>query len=60
MPIQSKQWVLNGSGSLDCLERQTVSIPELGQHDVLVQLKAVSLNYRDLAMVLVRLLSSSA
>ncbi|KIV92287.1 hypothetical protein PV10_06739 [Exophiala mesophila] len=52
MPIQSKQWVLNGSGSLDSLKCQTVSIPALGQHDVLVKLKAVSLNYRDLAMAL--------
>ena len=59
MPIHSKQWVLNGSGSLDSLECQTVSIPALGQYDVLVKLKAVSLNYRDLAMALVRLQPSS-
>ena len=30
--------------------RENSKVPELGDHDVLVQIEAVSLNYRDLAI----------
>ncbi|EXJ76828.1 hypothetical protein A1O3_10473 [Capronia epimyces CBS 606.96] len=52
MSVESQQWILNGSQGLSCLESTTAKVPELGRYDVLVKFKAVSLNYRDIAMVL--------
>ncbi|KAH8658096.1 putative quinone oxidoreductase [Xylariales sp. PMI_506] len=43
-----RQWTLRGSGSFDCLKLEEAQIPVVGDHDVLVKLHAVSLNYRDL------------
>jgi NADPH:quinone reductase-like Zn-dependent oxidoreductase len=49
-----KRWTLTGTGKLDVLKLVDGGLPELGRQDVLVKLRAVSLNYRDIAMVLVR------
>lgn len=49
LPKTTDQWVVKGKGGFDDLVLQKdVKIPALGEHDVLVQVQAVSLNYRDL------------
>ncbi|CAJ0544241.1 Ff.00g035180.m01.CDS01 [Fusarium sp. VM40] len=49
VPQTQKQWVVCGSNGFDSLEFQTESpIPSIGDLDVLVQIHAVSLNFRDL------------
>ncbi|MGI4852469.1 MAG: zinc-dependent alcohol dehydrogenase family protein [Janthinobacterium lividum] len=42
---------LSGDFSIDALTFDTVQVPEPGPHDVLVAIRAVSLNYRDLMLV---------
>ncbi|KAJ9157204.1 alcohol dehydrogenase [Pleurostoma richardsiae] len=52
MPVESKQWVLSGAKGTECLALNTVEIPPLGRHDILVKFRAASLNYRDIAIAL--------
>ncbi|KAH7268220.1 hypothetical protein FSOLCH5_008302 [Fusarium solani] len=48
VPKTQKQWILRGSGSFDSLEFQKEApVPSIGDQDVLVQIHAVSLNFRD-------------
>ncbi|KAH7222685.1 uncharacterized protein BKA55DRAFT_668225 [Fusarium redolens] len=48
VPQTQKQWVVRGSDGFDSLQFQTESpIPSIGDLDVLVQIHAVSLNFRD-------------
>ncbi|TEA16342.1 Zinc-type alcohol dehydrogenase-like protein [Colletotrichum sidae] len=52
-PTTTHAWSLTGTDkeNWDALElKKDVPLPELGDHDVLVQIEAVSLNYRDLAI----------
>ena len=43
-----KAWIIEAHGNTDGLALVDWPQPELGPHDVLVAMKAVSLNYRDL------------
>ncbi len=55
IPKTTDQWVFTGTDGFDSLElKKDVPIPELGDSDVLVQIQAVSLNYRDLIIPQVR------
>jgi len=45
-----KAWMLNNFG-IEHLQMQEVPVPTPGPHQILVQVKAVSLNYRDKAIV---------
>jgi hypothetical protein len=53
MSFQSKEWILTGSSDLDDLKTRIVSMPPLGRFDVLVKMKAFSLNHRDVVLALV-------
>jgi len=53
MSVQSREWILAGSGGLEDLKIQIASTPPLGPLDVLVSMKAVSLNNRDVVLALV-------
>ena len=54
IPTTTAQWVLEGRGGFDDLKyHESVPIPELGDHDCLVKIEAVSLNYRDLIITTV-------
>jgi len=47
----TNRWVLKGQKGLDSLEFQRgAPVPELGPEDVLVELRAASLNYRELVI----------
>ncbi|KAL2163780.1 hypothetical protein VTH06DRAFT_5839 [Thermothelomyces fergusii] len=49
IPATQKQWIIQGAGKgLDELAYQEGPVPKLGETDVLVKLRAASLNYRDL------------
>ena len=48
-----KQWVVRDKGSFDSLKLEEAPIPKVGEHDVLVKIHAVSLNYRDLMVATV-------
>ena len=49
LPKTTKQYVLKDTKGFNSLEVQNdVPLPELGPFDCLVQMEAVSLNYRDL------------
>lgn len=53
LPTTSNGWSIQSinKDSFDGLVRQdNVPIQKLGDHDILVQVEAVSLNYRDLAI----------
>lgn len=53
LPTTSRAWSVRGihSDSFDGLVLEdNVPLPKLGEHDVLIQIEAVSLNYRDLAI----------
>jgi hypothetical protein len=54
-PKTTRQWIVKDTKSgFDGLQLQDdVQIPSLGDHDVLVKIQAVSLNYRDLVIPLV-------
>ena len=55
IPKTTDQWVVTGTNGFENLElKKDVPIPELGEFDVLVQIQAVSLNYRDLIIPQVR------
>jgi len=48
-PNTTRAWQIKGSNGFDSLVLQeNYPLPELGDHDVLVKIHAVSLNYRDL------------
>ena len=48
-PTTTQQWLVEDTTGFDALKLQKdVPIPALGDHDCLVEIKAVSLNYRDL------------
>ncbi len=49
--MQAKALRLSGEFSIDALTFDTIDLPEPGPHDVLVAMRAVSLNYRDLMLV---------
>lgn len=47
-PNQTKRWVVEtATASYEGLKLKEAQLPELGDHDVLVEMKSVSLNYRD-------------
>ena len=47
----TNRWVLKGTKGLDSLEFQKgAAVPEVGPKDVLVELHAASLNYRELVI----------
>lgn len=49
LPKTTSQYTLEEQKGFDSLQlKHNVPIPELGDHDVLIQIQAVSLNYRDL------------
>lgn len=56
LPTTTDEWVLESpSGLTFALQlKKSVPIPALGDEDVLLEIKAVSLNYRDLAIAKVR------
>ncbi|KAK5070310.1 hypothetical protein LTR70_010690 [Exophiala xenobiotica] len=48
-PTRTAQWIVDGKNGFDNLKLEpSADIPILGDHDCLVQVEAVSLNYRDL------------
>lgn len=48
-PTTTNQWTVTGKDGFDSLKfEKDVQIPKLGEHDVLLEIDAVSLNYRDL------------
>jgi NADPH:quinone reductase-like Zn-dependent oxidoreductase len=52
----TNRWVLTSQKGLNSLEFQKgAPVPELGQEDVLVELRAASLNYRELVITKVSL-----
>lgn len=53
LPTTTRAWSISEpkKDSFDTISlKENVSLPQLGDHDVLVQIEAVSLNYRDLAI----------
>lgn len=52
LPTTSRAWSVRDIHSdFDGLVlKENVPLPKLGEHDVLIQIEAVSLNYRDLAI----------
>lgn len=48
--MANRQWRLNGFSGFDSVILQDGRIPEMGDSDVLVRWKYVSLNYRDLVI----------
>lgn len=52
LPTTGRQWTLNGRGSLDKLSfEEHAEVPKVGDNEVLVNIKAVSLNYRDISLI---------
>jgi NADPH:quinone reductase-like Zn-dependent oxidoreductase len=49
-----KQWILPAGTGIDRLKVKEVSIPDVGENEVLVKFHAVSLNYRDIMIAQVR------
>ena len=53
IPKSTAQWVIRHlETGLDRLELEMKEIPSLGPYDVLVRMKAASLNFRDLAILM--------
>jgi len=48
IPKTTKQWKVKGTSGFDDLEFSEAPVPELGDSQVLVKMRAASLNYRDL------------
>ncbi|KAL6870134.1 hypothetical protein ACO1O0_001469 [Amphichorda felina] len=48
IPKTTKRWIVTGMTGFDALRFDEVPVPELGDSQVLVKLRAASLNYRDL------------
>lgn len=54
-PSTTKQWTITGKEGFDSLKfEEKAEIPNLGDHDVLVNFHYASLNYRDLIIPKVR------
>ncbi|KAH8700788.1 alcohol dehydrogenase [Talaromyces proteolyticus] len=51
IPKTSAQWAVVGQNGLQDLQLQEVTIPPLGDHDCLIKVEAVSLNFRDIAII---------
>ncbi|KAK8861384.1 hypothetical protein IAR55_002203 [Kwoniella newhampshirensis] len=50
--IPNQRWRLHGKDGVDALHLEQDSfVPKLGEHEVLLEIQAVSLNYRDIAMI---------
>ncbi|KAK7212862.1 hypothetical protein V2G26_020040 [Clonostachys chloroleuca] len=47
LPVKTKQWVVERFDGPSGLELKEADIPELGNHDVLIKVHAISLNYHD-------------
>lgn len=48
-PTSTSQWTVEGQNGFESLQfHDSVPIPSLGDHDVLVNIHYASLNYRDL------------
>ena len=55
-PTKTARWVLKGTNGLSSLAYEAeADVPSIGPEEVLVELKAASLNYRDLVITKVRL-----
>ncbi|KAH8805447.1 alcohol dehydrogenase [Xylogone sp. PMI_703] len=53
LPTHTAQWVLSGqNGFQDLKYQESVPIPSLGDHDCLIKIGAVSLNFRDIAIAM--------
>lgn len=48
--MNTNSWILQGQNGVDSLEQTPQKLPELGDHDILVELHAASLNHRDVAI----------
>jgi len=59
MSFQSKEWILTDTSGSDGLKTRIVSTPPLGSFDVLVKMKALSLNHRDVVLASVWLFFST-
>jgi hypothetical protein len=59
MSFQSKEWILADASGSDGLKARIVSTPPLGSFDVLVKMKALSLNHRDVVLASVWLFFST-
>nr|XP_031857504.1 uncharacterized protein CI109_007064 [Kwoniella shandongensis]KAA5524576.1 hypothetical protein CI109_007064 [Kwoniella shandongensis] len=46
-----QQWRLTGRGDYDKLKQEKADVPSVGENDILVRVKALSLNYRDISIV---------
>jgi NADPH:quinone reductase-like Zn-dependent oxidoreductase len=56
VPRTTSRWsVVGQNGIQDLLYQEAVPIPPIGDHDCLVKIEAVSLNYRDVAIINVSL-----
>lgn len=54
-PTSTKQWVIAGTeNGFDGLKYEDAPVPKVGENEVLVKLRAASLNYRDLIIPKVR------
>jgi NADPH:quinone reductase-like Zn-dependent oxidoreductase len=54
-PKTTPQWTIEGTNGFDSLKfDESAKLPQLGDHDCLVQINAISLNYRDLIIPKVR------
>lgn len=50
-PATTSQWTIQGVDGFDSLKlEESAPLPQLGDHDCLIQIEAVSLNYRDLSI----------
>ena len=48
VPATYKKWIIQGKNGFNSLTLVEDKVPDLGDHDVLVKMHYVSLNYRDL------------
>lgn len=48
--MDTNAWILQGQNGVNSLEQTPQKLPELRDHDVLVELHAASLNHRDVAI----------
>lgn len=59
-PTTIKQWVVTSNkGDFSGLQLQDAPLPKVGDNDVLIKIRAASLNYRDLAIARVSIPYSS-
>ena len=48
--MDTNAWILQGQNGMSSLEQAPQNLPKLGDHDILVELHAASLNHRDVAI----------